>query len=162
VNDYLLAYDSQGEGPKRVTSQPEMDALFDALAARPPTWLELVVPGETDAVYDNTVMNVGLGREFSSLTFYEKGNDGARYDSTGTLDGPQESDFGYGGTPTSIRPGSAIALGQARAAAAEFLKTGCRPEAVSWTLFDQPYKEPEPFNDDGWEEFDPGPSSAMP
>lgn len=162
MNDYLLAYDGQGKDPKRITSQPELDALLDRLAAQPPTWLELVVPGETDAVYDNTVMNVGLGREFSSLTFYENGNDGARYDSSGTLDGPQEADFDYGGTPTSLRPGSAIEVGQARAAAAEFLKTGRRPEVVSWTLFDPPHKESEPFIEDDWEEFDPGPSSAMP
>jgi len=141
-----------------IRTQDELEALLDEVAAQtPPSWLELILAPVNESPFKNTVMNIGLGRTFSSLSFYNWGSDGDgnRYDSTGTLDAPQDADFDYGGTPTSMRPGSAIEVGQARAAVAEFLKTGRRPDVVAWTLFDPEYKEPEPFNDDDWEEFDP-------
>ena len=141
-----------------IKTQDELEALLDEVAAQtPPSWLELVLAPVKESPFENTVLNIGLGRTFSSMSFYNWGSDGdgSRYDTAGTLDTPREADFDYGGTPTSMQPGSAIEVEQARAAVAEFLRTGKRPEAVTWTLFDQAHKEPEPFNDADWEEFDP-------
>jgi hypothetical protein len=66
----------------------------------------------------------------------EPGPDGRRFDSVGTLDDPQDADFEMGGTPTSMPTGSAIEVSRARTAAAEYLRTGRRPEVVAWKEFE--------------------------
>lgn len=77
------------------------------------------------------------------------------HSAAGTLDTPREAGFDYGGTPTSMQPGSTIEVEQARAAVAEFLRTSNRPESVTWPLSSQAHKDPEPFNDADWEESAP-------
>lgn len=136
-----------------VEAREQLDALMDKAATHGrPIWLELVIRGESDAPYAATVMWVGLGAPFSSLMFHEPGKDGRRYDSAGTLVSPAEAEFDYGTVPTSMAPGSAIAVRAAREAAIEFLATGHRPGCVSWQVFEPPaYAEPEPI--EGWDDF---------
>lgn len=102
----------------------------ERLATRP-TWVELVSADEKQT------LNIGVGRAFSALTYYDMSGDGAKYRSAGTIDdAPQDAEFYYGGTPTAMGTGSAVTVEQARAAAFEFLTTGQRPEAVAWTVAD--------------------------
>jgi hypothetical protein len=128
MNDYLTVYYGD-EGQQRISSQAELDALFDQIAVLPrPTWVELVSADEL------AVMNVGLGAEFSSLTLYDDVDGSAKYRSAGTLDCPQDATFDYGGVPTTMGRGSAITVKEALAAASEFLTTGRRPEVVAWEV----------------------------
>ncbi|MFB6726840.1 Imm1 family immunity protein [Kribbella sp. NPDC056345] len=124
MNDHLLVYNDDGD-PERIESEAALSELLEREAVRP-TWVELV------SADDKQTLNVGVGREFSSLTYYDMSGDGAKYRSAGTIDVPQDAEFYYGGTPTAMGSGSAITTDQAKAAASEFLRTGQRPESVSW------------------------------
>jgi hypothetical protein len=127
MNDFLTAYYDDDAGQQRIGSQAELDELLDRVARLPrPTWVELVSADEL------ATMNIGLGAAFSSLTLYDDVDGSAKYRSAGTLDEPQEATFDYGGVPTTMGKASAITLREARAAAAEFLATGRRPEQVTW------------------------------
>lgn len=127
MNDHLLVY-GDDDAIERIETQDALSALLDKMATRP-TWVELVSADEKQT------LNVGVGCSFSSLTYYDMSGDGAKYRSAGTIDdAPQDAEFYYGGTPTAMGTGSAITVEQARAAAAEFLTTGQRPEAVTWTV----------------------------
>jgi hypothetical protein len=126
MNDHLLVYHDD-ETIERIETRDALAALLDKMAARP-TWVELV------SADDKHTLNVGVGREFSSLTYYDMSGDGAKYRSAGTVDAPQDAEFYYGGTPTAMGTGSAISVDQACAAAAEFLITGRRPEVVAWEV----------------------------
>ncbi|MEV8372982.1 Imm1 family immunity protein [Kribbella sp. NPDC056861] len=146
-----------------IQSPEQLEALMDEAAAHEyPVWLELVIPGETEGVFDNTVLWIGLGAPFSSLMYTERGKDGNRYDSVGTLGAPDGATFGYGGTPTSMPAGSAIEVAAARAAAIEFLATGQRSSKVDWVIYDPPYVEPEPFSWGDLEEVEPGEPGPQP
>lgn len=127
MNDHHLLVYGDDDAIDRIMTQDDLTALLDGLADRP-TWVELVSADE------KLTLNVGVGREFSSLTFYDMNGDGAKYRSEGTLDAPQDAEFDYGGTPTPMGTGSAIPNDDARAAAAEFLATGRRPESVAWRV----------------------------
>jgi hypothetical protein len=132
----------------QVTSESELAALLDQVASLArPTWLELATP-------DHDVLLVGLGREFSSLRFIEGDDDGEVYHSVGTLESPQDSEFDFGTVPTTMDTGSAITVSAARAAAAEFQKTGQRPSEVEWKAVEVPAVEPEETTFDGWEMAD--------
>ena len=124
--NHLLVYQDD-DTIVRIETQAALTALLDKMATRP-TWVELVSPDEKQT------LNIGVGREFSSLTYYDMTGDGAKYRSAGTLDSPQEAEFYYGGTPTAMGTGSAISVDQAGTAAAEFLTTGRRPEVVVWEV----------------------------
>jgi hypothetical protein len=158
VTDHVLAHydiDGKSQPGAHVETQAELDALLDRLAAQArPTWLTLVHSTNTDSW-----LSLGLGRDFSFLTFMEPGPDGRRFDSVGTLDSPQDADFEMGGTPTSMPTGSAIEVNRARVAAGEYLRTGRRPDVVAWQEFEVASKEPVE-SIPAWEDLDPGPSST--
>lgn len=157
MNDFVIAHHSAGNGNNsggRLTSVEELDAMMDRLAdTGRATWLELAIPGATNHPYDSTVLLVGLGHEFGSLTFTEAGNEGRRYDSAGR-DVPEGTRYDYLGEPTSVPADSAVDLDLARAAAREFLTTGRRPTSVQWTLYDPPFVPLEPMSWDDMEEVD--------
>lgn len=140
-------YDYETE---QVTSPDDLVALLDKVASlRLPTWLELATP-EGDALH------IGLGRDFSSLRFIEGRDDGQVFHSAPTLDSPQEATFQFGTVPTTMDIGSAIAVDEARAAVAEFQRTGRRPEGVEWKLVESPtVVDTEPFSWDEWDTADP-------
>ncbi|GAB2646696.1 Imm1 family immunity protein [Kribbella swartbergensis] len=129
----------------QVTSETELTALLDHVASLArPTWLELVSP-------DHDALLIGLGREFSSLRFIEGSDDGDVYHSVGTLESPQESEFDFGTVPTTMDTGSAVSVTEARAAAAEFQRTGQRPSGVEWKVVEVPTMvDTEPFRWDEW------------
>lgn len=118
-----------GYAQERVDTVEQLDALLDKITSQgQPIWAELVSADEQH------VLNVGLGREFSSLTFYDLAAP-AKYASVATLPPPTDDDidFNYGGTPTPMQPDSAIPADAARAAAREFMRTdGQRPLQVGW------------------------------
>lgn len=131
--------------------------MLDAVSPREgaalpePTWLELATP-------DHNLLHIGLGQDFSSLRFIERRDDGEVYHSVATLKSPQDADFQFGTVPTRMDTGSAVTVTEARAAAAEFQRTGRRPAGVEWKVVEVPtVDDSEPFS---WDE-DPvdGPSN---
>lgn len=135
-------YDHETE---QVSSADDLTALLDKVASlTEPTWLELATPG-------HNLLHVGLGRDFSSLRFIERRDDGEVYHSVATLESPQEAEFQFGTVPTRMDTGSAITVAEARAAAAEFQQTGRRPERVAWKVVEvSTADDGEPFSWGEW------------
>jgi hypothetical protein len=144
-------YDYETE---QVTSADDLTALLDKVASLPePTWLELATP-------DHNLLHIGLGRDFSSLRFIERRDDGEVYHSVATLESPQDAEFQFGTVPTRMDTGSAITVAEARAAAAEFQQTGRRPAGVEWKVVEVPIvDDTEPFSWDEWSDDPEGESS---
>lgn len=135
MTEHVLAHyeiDGKEQPAAHIETPAELNALLDRLAEQDrATWLTLVHSGNTDSW-----LSLGMGRDYSFLSFMEPGPDGRRFDSLGTLDSPQDADFEMGGTPTSMPTGSAIEVSQARAAAVDYLWTGRRPAGVAWKAFE--------------------------
>lgn len=126
MTEYFTA--NYGDDKVQLASQSELSKLIgevEALAR--PTWLELVSPDE------QLIMHIGLGRPaFSTITFYDWREGGGTFHSAGTLDAPDDTEFDYGGVPTTMSGAGGIAVEDAHTAAAEFLRTGERPKAIGW------------------------------
>src|SRR5689334_15390627 len=123
MTDLKATYDYE---TVQVASVEELQELLDKAASLPsPTWLELVTPA-------HDILQVGLGRDFSSLRFVERRDGGEGYHSVATLETLDAGTFQLGTVPTTMDEGSAISVEEARAAAAEFQRTGQRPTTVGW------------------------------
>lgn len=116
-----------------VDSAEDLDALLDRLTAAA---IENDRPLIVELVADQTAaMDIALGRSYSWLTYYDSPADPDVPDitvSAATLPTPEDDGFYYGGTLTPVRPGTAIAVDDARKAAREFLDTRRRPTCVDW------------------------------
>lgn len=117
---------------QRIPALDDLRGVFDNLAAGPrPIDLDL---WRHDGP---AMMEVHLGRRFSSLRFYDWGAGGNElgepFDSVGTLDRPADAEGDFDGLSAEIRPDSAIQDAEARFAASVFLLTGSRPHNITWT-----------------------------
>ncbi|GAA3138277.1 hypothetical protein JOF29_000188 [Kribbella aluminosa] len=118
---------------QRVPTPEDLRELFDEIASGPrPIDLDL---WRHDGP---AMMEVHLGRQFSSLRFYDWGAGGNErgepFYSVGTLDDPADAEGDFDGLSAEIRPDSAIRDAEARFAASVFLLTGSRPHNITWTV----------------------------
>lgn len=118
---------------QRVMTLDDLRVLFDDLASGPrPVDLDL---WRHDGP---AMMEVHLGRRFSSLRFYDWGAGGNElgepFDSVGSLECPADAEGDFDGSSAEIRPDSAIQDADARFAASAFLLTGSRPHNITWTV----------------------------
>ncbi|GAA1592533.1 hypothetical protein GCM10009804_56140 [Kribbella hippodromi] len=147
MTDLRATYDYE---TVQVASADELEILLEKVASLPvPTWLELATPA-------HDVLQIGLGRDFSSLRFIERRDGGEAYHSTATLETPDDGSFQLGTVPTTMDAASAISIPEARAAAAEFQRTGERPTGVNWTLVQATATDDtDSFSWDEWDATDP-------
>lgn len=111
-----------------VSTVEELDAALDkadadARAASKPMAVSLYLDSEGP---DGHAMTLGVGRDFSCLTY------DASY-VAGDLDNGQPTAWWFGPTWAYTDPGRGIPSEIAREAAREYVRTGRRPANVEWT-----------------------------
>lgn len=125
MSTYEISY---GEGPTEVViaTVDELDEVLDrATAAAAADVLPYIVYIHTEAGMDGDMLGLGVGGEFSYLTFNDQYV-------PGDLDGGKPSRWYYDNQPTDLPPGIGIPPNVARDAAREFIRTGRQPAGAAW------------------------------
>ncbi|MCP2255494.1 Immunity protein Imm1 [Prauserella aidingensis] len=112
------------DGPARVTTAAELDAVLDTVAAMPgPT---LVAFNAADDPASAGLLNIGLCSERGVGVVHHAGR-GRGYFSLGEASNADTVLYYYMGSDTEFPPQSEIPIADVRRAAHEYLVTGARP-----------------------------------
>lgn len=120
------------DGPTRVTTAAELDAVLDTVAAMPgPT---LVAFNAADDPASAGLLNVGMWGERGVGVVHHAGR-GRGYYSFGEASNADSVLYYYMGSDTEFPPQSEVSIAEVRHAAHEYLTNGTRPtSAIRWQL----------------------------